>query len=95
MAGQVVAWAQADRGQGFGGAHLFWRDAETGLDEGHRAVCGYNPTRHNGQARDVQFRPAAPEAARCRHCEARADALMGHVYYPIGQHPADLAKAGG
>lgn len=88
--GSAVAWGQADRGSGFGQAHLFWRDAATGLDDGHTAACGYNPTRHNGQARDVAFRPAPDDAPRCSKC-AEKSYLIGRVYYPLGQHPADVA----
>jgi len=91
--GQVVRWGQADRGTGFGFAHLFWRDAATGLDEGHRAVCGYDPTRHNGQARDVQFRPAADDAVRCERCLTREAALTDRVFYLLGQHPDDEVPA--
>lgn len=80
----VYAWGQADRGQGFGLAHLFPRDAATGLDDGHRALCGQDPTaRHNGAiAAEVAFRPAPADAGRCRKCETGADwgfcATCGH-----------------
>ena len=95
MAGNIVLWGQADRnrGAGFGFAHLFWRDAETGLDNGHQAVCGYDPTRHNGVALEqVTFRPAPDDAPRCSRCETREAALVGHTYYPLGEHPVDIAR---
>lgn len=92
MSGIVWKWGQADRGGGFGFAHLFPRDATTELDAGHRAHCGYDPTRHNGQARDVQFRAAPVDAVRCSKCLASESAVVGHVWYPLGEHPADLAR---
>jgi hypothetical protein len=66
-------WGQADRGSGFGFAHLFPRDAGTGLDDGHRALCGQDPTaRHNGQvAEEVRFQAAPDDATRCMKCELR------------------------
>lgn len=82
-------WGQADRGNGYGSAHLFWRDAATGLDDGHQAACGHNPTKHNGQARDVTFRPAPDDAARCSKCAAKTY-LLERTYYPLGQHPSDV-----
>lgn len=89
--GSIVMWGQADRGGGFGFAHLFWRNAanQGAIDDGHQAVCGYDPTRHNGQARDVRFQPAGEDAVRCSKCERREAALVGRTWYPIGQHPAD------
>lgn len=68
-------WGQADRGTGFGLAHLFPRDAVTGIDDGHRPLCRQDPTkRHNGRiAESVQFRPAAEAAVRCQKCELRAE----------------------
>ena len=82
----VYRWGQADRGAGFGFAHLFPRDAATGLDDGHRALCGQDPTaRHNGRVADaVSFRAAPDDAPRCAKCELRAEAgfcdRCGHSY---------------
>jgi hypothetical protein len=73
----VYRWGQADRGSGFGFAHLFPRDAALGIDDGHRALCGQDPTaRHNGQvAEEVRFRaePTVPEAPRCSKCVLREE----------------------
>ena len=93
MSGFVWRWGQADRrrGGGWSFAHLFPRDAETGLDEGHQARCGYDPT-HGTDG--VVFRAAPEDAPRCSRCERGAEAVRGHVYYPLGEHPADLARDG-
>lgn len=71
----VYAWGQADRGTGFGSAHLFPRDAATGLVDGHRALCGQDPTaRHNGNVADsVAFRLAPDDAPRCSKCVLREE----------------------
>lgn len=72
----VYLWGQADRNRGAGWsfAHLFPRDEATGLDEGHKAACGYDPTaRHNGNiAESVSFRVAPDDTPRCSRCEAKA-----------------------
>lgn len=63
----VWLWGQADRqrGAGWSFAHLWPRDAGTGLDEGHVAFCGYDPT----DGADVVFRAAPADAPRCSRCE--------------------------
>ena len=92
MSGTVWLWAQADRqrGAGWSIAHLFPRDAETGLDHGYEAHCGYDPTKL--PFGDVVFRAAPDDAPRCSRCE-RGTYVVGHTYYPLGQHPADGAPA--
>jgi len=98
--GHVVIWAQADRrrGGGFGFAHLFWFKAGAdGSPLWTSAVCGYDPARHDGVAGvEPLWRTglAVPDdAPRCSRCEARADALVGHTFYPLGQHPVDVEAA--
>lgn len=63
-----AAWGQADSGRGFGSAHLFWIEPDGPGLASWRAVCGHNPTRHNGVVRDAVFRAAAPDAPRCSRC---------------------------
>lgn len=67
----IYRWGQADRGSGFGFAHLFPRDAVMDIDDGHRALCGQDPTaRHNGRVADaVRFQAAPDDAPRCSKCQ--------------------------
>lgn len=70
-----AAWGQADRqrGAGWSFAHLFWVETDGPGLASWKAVCGYDPTRHNGVTVDeVRFQPAPEDAPRCSRCEKRA-----------------------
>ena len=96
MSGHFLHWWQADRqrGAGWSFAHLFWTDQATGNPT--VTVCGYDPARLPNFGPDgLRFRPAPAEASRCSRCEGGPTAPLGTLYYPLGEHPDDVAARAG
>jgi len=72
-------------------AHLWPRDAETGLAAGLGAHCGRTRL---WPGASLLLGVATDYDPHCQLCQAAEVYVGGRLYYPLGQHPDDLARRG-